>query len=151
MSIAGICRKRFLTLDPLRYRQEFTSCTFFYPQSSSWATGFRGKKGKPQNQWYIEMFEVMTIETSSGTSVVSSAHAGWCICCVCIYTDVYFSFLHLFLLHVEPVGRAPLYSAVACVLHRVTPGLSCAAPLGSDTSTRPLCAQPSPPLESAPT
>lgn len=70
----------------------------------------------------------MTIETSSGTSVVSSAHAGWCICCVCIYTDVYFSFLRLFLFHVEPVGRAPLYSAVACVLHRVTPGLSCAAP-----------------------
>lgn len=79
----------------------------------------------------------MTIETSSGTSVVSSAHAGWCICCVCIYIDVYFSFLRLFLCHVEPVGRAPLYSAVASVLHGVTPGLSCAAPPGSDTQYTP--------------
>lgn len=63
--LAVVPRRGFLTWDPLRSRQGFTSQSFFHPLSSFWAMGFQAEKGKPQGQLYIETFKVITIETCS--------------------------------------------------------------------------------------
>ena len=150
--VAVVARRGFLTWDPLRSRQGFTSHTFFHPPSSFWAVGFQGEKGKPQGQLYIETFKVITVETCSVTNIVSRAHAGWCMCCIYsyIFKYIFFSSCVCSYFTWNQWAGLLLHSAVASVLHTVTPCLSlCHQPGLRHPSTCPLCAQPSSPLECA--